>query len=517
MKNRILVLGMVLVCSGAVLAACGDSTSPGPKPPVAPSNLAATPSSASEITLTWRDNSDNEASFELERCTGVGCNTFTDLATIPANTTGYQDQGLTAGASYSYRICAHNAGGDSYYSNTAAVTLGVTPPAAPSNLVATATSTTQIGLTWQDNSSNEDNFLLERCTGATCLTFTPIATLPANTTSYLDQGLTAGTSYRYRVRAHNAGGDSDYSSVATATTPASGLPPAAPTNLVATAASATQIDLTWQDNSSNEDNFVLDRCSGATCSIFTPIATLPANTTSYHDQGLTSGTTYRYQVRAHNAEGDSEYSSVATATTGAPGAPAAPTNLSYRTRHCLKTGYTCPPGYGLGYNVDLTWQDNSSDEAGFAIERCSDAVCPTFTQVATVAANTRRYVDKSLAAGTYRYRMRAYNAGGYSIYSNTIAVRVGPAAPTNLVATPISASQIALTWQDNSLDERNFLIERCTGTGCTGFAGVTTVPANTRSYQDQGLTSGTSYSYRVRACNAFFACSASNTATAVTP
>lgn len=99
-------------------------------------------------------------------------------------------------------------------------TCGGTPPpvpAAPSNLVATAVSTTQINLTWVDNSSDEDNFVLERRIGSGA--FSVIATLPANTTAYSNTGLTKNTTYSYRVKATNANGSSAYSNVATAKTP----------------------------------------------------------------------------------------------------------------------------------------------------------------------------------------------------------------------------------------------------------------------------------------------------------
>jgi hypothetical protein len=100
-----------------------------------------------------------------------------------------------------------------------------TPPSAPTTLVATASSSTQIGLTWQDNANNENGFHIERCTGDGCGNFAQIAQVGANTTSYGDSGLTANTSYSYRVRAFNAAGNSDYSNAGTATTQAAPPPP----------------------------------------------------------------------------------------------------------------------------------------------------------------------------------------------------------------------------------------------------------------------------------------------------
>jgi tripartite motif-containing protein 71 len=190
-----------------------------------------------------------------------------------------------------------------------------TPPTAPTGLVATAFSSSQVNLTWTDSDSTEQGFKLERCTGAGCSDFAQIAAVSANVTSYSNTGLTASTSYSYRVRAYNAAGESDYSTPATAVTQAAPALPAAPTNLVATAVSRSQVNLTWTDNSSNETGFKIERCKGATCTNFTQIVTVGVNVTSYANTGLNANTTYRYRVRAYNASDNSAYSNIAAATT----------------------------------------------------------------------------------------------------------------------------------------------------------------------------------------------------------
>ncbi len=190
-----------------------------------------------------------------------------------------------------------------------------TPPAAPTNLAATATSSSQINLSWTDSDGNEAGFKIERCTGAGCSDFAQVATTAANVTSYANTGLTTATSYSYRVRATNSAGDSDYSNIATAVTQAAPAIPAAPTNLVATTVSKSQINLSWIDNATNETGFRIERCKGATCTKFTQIATVGANATTYANTGLAANTTYRFRVRAYNASGNSAYSNIAAATT----------------------------------------------------------------------------------------------------------------------------------------------------------------------------------------------------------
>lgn len=88
-------------------------------------------------------------------------------------------------------------------------------------------------------------------------------------------------------------------------------PPAAPSALSATAGKR-KITLSWTDNSSNESGFRIERSTDGV--LFTEIATTGANTTSYTNGSLTTGTTYHYRVRAYNSAGNSAYSNTATAT-----------------------------------------------------------------------------------------------------------------------------------------------------------------------------------------------------------
>jgi fibronectin type III domain protein/lysyl oxidase len=204
----------------------GFAPGPAPAPPAAPTTLAAAAVSTSQINLSWTDNATTEDGFRIERCAGVGCTGFAEIATVGANGVSYQNTGLTASTSYSYRVRAYNAGGTSPYTNTATAMTSTPPPAppvAPTTLAAGAVSTSQINLSWTDNATTEDGFRIERCAGVGCTGFAEIATVGANVVSYQNTGLTASTSYSYRVRAYNTDGTSAYSNTATAATPA---PPA---------------------------------------------------------------------------------------------------------------------------------------------------------------------------------------------------------------------------------------------------------------------------------------------------
>jgi hypothetical protein len=92
----------------------------GPKPPAAPSQLAATATGASTVDLHWNDNSSEENGFKIERKNNGG--NFSQIATAGADAVSYQDAGLSPSATYIYRIRASNANGDSDFSNEATAT-----------------------------------------------------------------------------------------------------------------------------------------------------------------------------------------------------------------------------------------------------------------------------------------------------------------------------------------------------------------------------------------------------------
>ena len=185
------------------------------------------------------------------------------------------------------------------------------PPAAPSNLNAAAVSSSQINLTWADNSTNESIFKVEQSTDN--VTFTEVATVSANVQAYSVTGLATATAYFFRVRASNTAGDSAYSNTASATTQQ--MLPAAPTSLTATAISKSQINLTWSDSSNNEGGFKIERCQGVNCTSFTMVGQVGQNVTAFSNTGLSKNTAYRYRVRAFNAAGNSAYTNIASART----------------------------------------------------------------------------------------------------------------------------------------------------------------------------------------------------------
>lgn len=132
--------------------------------------------------------------------------------------------------------------------------------------------------------------------------------------------------------------------------------------------------------------------------------------TTFSDAALIASTVYHYRVSATNANGDSAYSNSASAMTHGTEAtmPSPPTNLTATSAQGLK--------------ITLKWSDTAANELGFTVERSLDGT--SFTETATVAADTTTYTDSGLAAmTTYYYRVTAYNNVGVSPPSNTASAK----------------------------------------------------------------------------------------------
>ena len=284
--------------------------------PKAPSNLTATALSSSSVQLKWRDNSNNESSFKIERKVGSG--SWRKITTVKANLINFRDSGLASATTYRYRILSENNNGNSAFSNQVSVrTLGKLisgSSKAPSNLAATALSTSSIQIKWKDNSNDESAFKIERKIGSG--NWKQIKIVKSNETIFKNTNLKPATIYSYRVRAMNIRGNSAYSNEITAKTKGgksstdSKRPPSGskrpPSNLTAKTLSSSSLRLQWRDNSTDESGFKIIRKRGSDS--WKQIKIVGRNVTNFKDTRIKSGTTYRYRVRAMNSKGNSTYS-----------------------------------------------------------------------------------------------------------------------------------------------------------------------------------------------------------------
>ena len=184
--------------------------------PAAPTNLTATAQAGPQVSLTWRDNANNESGFKVERCSfvppAIPCTNFAPLAAPGPNTVTYTDATVTGGNSYLYRVAAFNASTAPlvYVTLATPVVIQAVPPAPTSFTVAVALANGNkdtATLTWAAALPNPTSFTIQRAnnlsftTGLT--TFTPLGTARS-----LTQTLSRNTVYYYRIRANNSVGDS---------------------------------------------------------------------------------------------------------------------------------------------------------------------------------------------------------------------------------------------------------------------------------------------------------------------
>jgi fibronectin type 3 domain-containing protein len=455
----------VRACTGA---GCSDASNPAsattPDAPAAPSALSATATSTTSITLEWSDNSATEEEFRIERSTAGGA--WTQIAVVGPGVESHVDEGRNPETSYGYRVRACSGDACSAYSNEATV---VTWMPAPTSLSAMAVSSTEVDLTWTDQSTTETGFEVQ-------LDQAPYATVPAGTEIYTATGLDPETPYAFRVRAVTDLGPSEWSNTASATTR-----PAPPTGLSATATSSSTVQLEWSNHSAVATQVRIEQREVAGGG-FSEIAVEPASSTNYEDTGLTAETQYEYRVRACDGGLCSDYSAAADVTTQAVPAPLPPTGLSATAVSPTR--------------IDLAWTDNATTETGYSVRRSDDG--GPFDEVQSLGPDSESASDTGVTEATaYEYRVAACNDGGCS-ESGTAPATTPPFAPTGFTATATSDTTVSLSWTDASGAGPEFRIQR--RTEMEDYAEIAIVPAGVTSFDDEGLTADTLYDYQIQAC-----------------
>ncbi|WP_185731377.1 fibronectin type III domain-containing protein [Larkinella rosea] len=458
---------------------CATTQQTAPEPPA---RLSVNAVSSSQINLQWADVSNNETGFQIERADNP-TGGFSKIADLGVNSTTFSDQGLAASRQYCYRVRAINGVGASVFTEPQCATTQAPPVGAPQNLTATATSTTQISLSWA-GVAGATRYELERSPNGTD-NWQKVAEPAGNATTHTDPNLTPNTRYYYRIRAVVSGTTGPPSNVANALTP--DVPPVAPNLLTVIAVSYQQIDLSWADLSGNESNFQVDRSPNGTDG-WEKIAEVGANTTSYSDQSVQPQTRYFYRIRATNAAGPSVNSNVRDATTPV-GPPATPQNL---TATAVSTT-----------QINLSW-NTVPTATSIVIERSPNG-SGDWNKIGSVAGNATTYSDQNLTRNTrYYYRIQASNASGTGPFSKVADAQtpdVPPTTPSQLKANAVSPNHIDLSWTDLATNESGFELERAPS--ATGdFKKIADLPTNTTAYQDKNLADNTQYCYRIRTINA---------------
>ncbi len=370
---------------------------------------------------------------------------------------------------------------------SAVVTPDTTPPTDPSNLVASAASTSQINLTWTASTDAAlAGYKIERCSGATCTSFAQIDT--SEVASFSNTGLTQATTYRYRVLAYDARNqDSGYSNIAVAQTfsTADTTPPSIPADLNGSAPAHNRVNLSWDPSTDTGGSGVAGYRIYRDGSLLGSISA-----TAYTDNTVSASATYAYRVAAYDAATPANVSAqsspVNVTTPQAPDVtpPSVPTGLS-----------ALAPNSNL---VTLSWTPSTdtggSGLAGYRIYRNN-------TQIGTNTTNS--YSDNQVSGSTaYSYKVAAYDSATPANVSALSAAKsittpdtLKPSTPTGLAGLAASPTQVNLSWN------------AATDTGGSGLAGyriyrngsLLATRGTATTYSDTTATNNTTYSYKVAA------------------
>jgi len=185
----------------------------------------------------------------------------------------------------------------------------------PNDLEARSEDTSYIEVNWDDNSSNEEGFFIERGERNDSIEWEIIDVVPQNVDDYYDYWVTRGIKYYYRTFAYSGALRSEYSNIDSAVLEGNpGILPAPPSNLIIQDITSTSITINWQDNSSNEFGFIIARKSQSDL-FFQYIDTVGMDILTYQEVGLTPDNTYLYKVCAFNNSGISDYSNTVSGRT----------------------------------------------------------------------------------------------------------------------------------------------------------------------------------------------------------
>ena len=349
----------------------------------------------------------------------------------------------------------------------------------PSNLVANPMPGA-ISLGWQDNSPNETGFEVLRSTIGASGAFTTITTTTSKVTFYTDGGLDPKQQYCYKVQALGQQKRVIGVSNTVCATPLQ-LQPLAASKVAAVLLNTGTVQITWADNSINEDGFRVERAGSDAGPWTTLVSTSPGITSIQDGNSTPSQERVCYRVVAFNKSGDAPPSNTACTAF-----PFAPTTLLARAVD--------------GQTIDLTWTDNSAFEDGYEVQRC----CQTgWIVVASLPANAVSYRDAGLAPNAqYSYTVRAKKDQGFSQYSNRASAITAIAPPSAPVAGayPASSSIITVYWYDTSGIAETFRVERSFD-GATSWTAFGSLAPGQTSLDDDGRTPEQQVCYRVYAAN----------------
>jgi photosystem II stability/assembly factor-like uncharacterized protein len=441
--------------------------------PASPVASVATGISAEGFTANWEEAS-GATSYTLEVSSDNFVTNIPGYDNISLSDLSIAVEGLSEGTAYKYRVRAVNAEWSSAVSNT--ITLVTTPPA-PVVLTASLVTTTGFVARWTA-ASGAANYRLQVAIGDFSTLVEGYEDVAVTSTSFPVVGLSTGVTYLYHVRAENASGTSEYSEIMIVPTLS-----LAPVPSESASVSSNGFIASWNPVPGATE-YRLDVSAASSFSSYEGAYNnrLVTGTTTAV-VGLSEGNTYYYRVRAANASGQSSQSNTISVLLK-PAAPVAMTASSL-----LTNGFTANWQVVAGvtdYLFEASVNDFISNLPGY--------------DNLLVTGNAQQVAGLN-AGATYKFRVRAVNASGSSVHSNTMAAVTVPPAPVAQAASQVSTSAFTANWNTTSSVPAYFLDVSATDDFATFLPGLESVPSSTGSQTITGLSAGTTYYYRARAAN----------------
>ena len=393
----------------------------------------------------------------------------------------------------------------------------ISAQATPTDLLATALSTTQVELVWTDNSFNELGFLIRRRTGTTG-PWLVMATVGTNATSYRDPNMMPGQTYYYTVTPVTMAGEAPSSAEVGVTMPIFSFVPVGVGQTVSGSIMVGRSQFYRISVPQGVLQLLVQSSGTGNVDLFMRRATQPTRNNA--DCRSVNDTTAERCVFYAPAQGDWHIMVYGNARASnnfllhvsyimdvRTNTPNAPSNLQAAATSSSQ--------------VELRWTDNSTNELGFIVWR-KIGINGTWVEIATVGAGVTTFLDTGRDPDLlYIYQVISFNTTGISPPSNEArattpgALTSRPSAPTGLTAGAPIPSIVTLQWIDNSANEQGFQIRRRTGNSEL-WAVIASVEANVTSYQDLRVFPETTYFYSVTAFNTAGESGASNEASVTT-
>lgn len=394
--------------------------------PSAPTDLTASNNTVCEhVALSWTNPADRSCAL-TSYYTEIYRNA-TYLAQVAGSANTYNDASAVKGTSYTYKIRSKlvTAKSANNYSSFTTEATGVRtgPLAAPSNVTASADNCagSAVNLTWIWATTDPSAFRYQRSTSTDFTGATLSAEIAGDKRSFTDTPPLKNTSYYYQMQTKNVCGDwSAWSSYDEGKAPA---PPEAPSNVKATAG-INSVTVTWNDNSSSETGFIIERSmfGGGGSTLFN----VNSNITSYTDNSLINCQMYSYEVKAKNA----------CNLTGVPsGTPANAVlvpdiSATFTAAKKLKAS----KGY-FNDHVKLEWTcDNINRVEYFKIYRKIYGSSSEGVLITSQNASTAIYSDITAEPGVYyTYTIQAEATCNGELIKSNLSSDVGFKSPTGII------------------------------------------------------------------------------------